>query len=101
MYLLVEVFEFAPGISQEELALDPDGEAENVGEEQSSIDRDALEVAVQDEAAPRHKEMQLVHEPETEREEDERGEENGISEHECLNLRGLHGRLRYVLRSSA
>ncbi len=51
MYLLIEVSEFASGIAEEELALDPDGEAEQVGKKQSAIDRDALEVAVQDEAA--------------------------------------------------
>jgi hypothetical protein len=49
MYLLVEMPEFAAGVAQEELALDPDGEAEDVGEEQSAVKRDALEVAVQDE----------------------------------------------------
>ncbi len=50
MDLLIEVPELAACVAQEELALDPDGEAEDVGEEQSAVERDALEVAVQDEA---------------------------------------------------
>ena len=33
VYLLVEVFEFAARVAQEELAFNPDGEAEDVGEE--------------------------------------------------------------------
>ncbi len=53
MDLLVEMAELPPGVTQEELALDPDGEAEQVGEEQSAVKRDALEILVQGEAAPR------------------------------------------------
>ena len=30
MYLLIEVFEFSSGIAEPELALDPDGQAENL-----------------------------------------------------------------------
>ena len=81
MYLLVEVFEFAAGVAQEELALDPDGEAEDVGEEQSAVQRDVLEVAMQDQAAPRHKEMQGVHQPEAERKKEKRSDEDSVGEH--------------------
>ena len=34
MYLPIKMFEFAAGVAQERLALDPDGQAENIGEEQ-------------------------------------------------------------------
>ena len=101
MYFLIEVPELAARIAQKELALDPDGEAENVGKEQSAVERDALEIVVQDETAPRHQEVQLVHRPEAEREKDERGDEDGISEHGTPNLRGSHGQPQCVPRSSA
>ncbi len=78
MYLLVEVFELASGITKEELAFDPDREAEKVGEEQSAVDRDGLPVLVEDQIAPRNQEAQLVHQPEAEREEDERGDEGSV-----------------------
>lgn len=81
MNLLVEMFEFAACIAQEELALNPNGEAEDVGEEQSAIERDALEIAVKDQAAPRSEEVERVHEPETQREEEKRGDENGVGKH--------------------
>jgi hypothetical protein len=42
VYFLVEMPEFAARIAQKELALDPDGEAEKIGEEQSAVKRDAL-----------------------------------------------------------
>jgi hypothetical protein len=48
MDLLVEMPELATGISQEELAFNPDGQAEQVGEEQSTVESDALEVGVED-----------------------------------------------------
>lgn len=78
MNLLVEMFEFAARVAQEESAFDPDGEAENVGEEQSAVERDALEVLVEDETAPRNQEAQLMAEPEAERKKDQRGDEDGI-----------------------
>lgn len=81
MNLLVEMFEFAAGIAQEELSLDPNGEAEEIGEEQSAVERDALEVAMQDEAAPRSEKMQFVHQSKTEREKDESGDKDGIGKH--------------------
>jgi hypothetical protein len=81
VYLLIEVTELATCIAQEELALDPDGEAEDVGEEQSAVKRDALEVAVYDQAAPRSEEVQRVHRPEAEREKNQRGDEGGVGDH--------------------
>src|ERR1700728_3209314 len=74
--LLIEVPELAACVAQEKLALDPDGKAEEVDEEQSAVKRDALEVAVQDEIAPRHEEVQLVHRPEAEREKNQRGDKS-------------------------
>jgi hypothetical protein len=61
VYLLVKVFELASGVAEKELAFDPDGEAEKVGEEQSAVKSDALEIAMQDQAAPGSEEMQFVH----------------------------------------
>ncbi len=46
MYLLVEVFEFAARIAEEELAFDPDGETENVGEKQRAVCSNRLQVRV-------------------------------------------------------
>ena len=80
MYLLIEVFEFAAGVPQEELAFDPDGEAEDVGEEQSRVERDALKVAVEDEAAPRSEEEELIAQPEPKCEKDQRSDEDGIGD---------------------
>ncbi len=81
MNLLIEMFELATGIAEEEFALDPDGEAEEIGEEQSAVKRDALEVAMQDEAAPGSEKMQLVHQAETQRKENQRSDEDGVGEH--------------------
>lgn len=93
VYLLVEVFEFAARVAQEELAFNPDGEAEDVGEEQSAVKRDALEVAMQDEVAPRREEVQGVHEPEAEREEEKRSDEDSVGEHGVSSRTpGLRGR---------
>ncbi len=50
MYLLVEMPEFAARIAQEELALDPDGQAEKIGEEQSAVKRNALKTGMGNEA---------------------------------------------------
>ena len=52
MCLPIKMFEFAAGVAQEKLALDPDGETKDVGEEQNAIKCDALAVAMDDEAAP-------------------------------------------------
>ena len=40
MYLPIKMFQFASGVAQEKLALDPDGEAKDVGEEQNAIERE-------------------------------------------------------------
>jgi len=40
MYLLVQVFEFAARVTQEELALYPNREAEDVGKEQDGVGHD-------------------------------------------------------------
>ena len=81
MYLLIEVFEFSACIAEKEFAFDPDGEAKDVGEKQRAVCCDRLQVRVQDEAAPRHEEVHLTHQPETEREKDQRGDEDGIRDH--------------------
>ena len=86
MYLLVEVFEFAAGVSQEELAFDPDGEAEDVGEEQSAVEGDALKMMVEDEAAPWSEEAQLIAQPEAECEKDKRGDEYCIGDQSVFFL---------------
>src|ERR1019366_9030616 len=89
VYRLVEVLEFAACVAQEELALDPDGEAEDVGKEQGAVECDALRILVQDQAAPRHEEVQFVHKAEAERKKDQGSDEDGVGEHrssapECL-----------------
>lgn len=81
MYLLIKVFEFAARVAQEEFALDPDGEAEDIGEEQSAVKRDAFEIVVQDETAPWNQEAQLRAQPEAECKKDQRGDKNGVGDH--------------------
>ena len=81
MYLPIKVFEFASGVAKEKLALDPNGEAEDVGEEQRAVKRDALEVAVNDQVAPRSEKVQRVREPESKRKKLERSDEDGIGKH--------------------
>jgi hypothetical protein len=44
-----------------------------------------MQVAVEDQAAPRHKEMHLVHQAEAKREKDQRGNEDSISDHAILS----------------
>ena len=58
MYLPIKMFEFATGIAQKELALDPDGEAEDVGEEKTAVKRDAPEVTVKYQVPPWSKEVE-------------------------------------------
>ncbi|MBW4026533.1 MAG: hypothetical protein HIU93_03965 [Acidobacteria bacterium] len=82
MDLLVEVFEFAACVAQEELAFDPDGEAEDVCKEQRAIERDAAEVLVQDQAAPGREKAKLAAQPKAERKKDQRGDKDGIGDHE-------------------
>ena len=81
MYLPIEVFEFSSGIAQEELALDPDGEAEDVGKEKRAVKRDALEVMVKYQVAPRSQEVERVREPESKCKEKERSDEDSIGKH--------------------
>jgi len=83
MDLLIEMAELAARVAQKEFPLDPDGEAEDVGEEQSAVKRDALEVVVQDQVASGREELHLAREPEAEREEDQRGNKCSIGDHLC------------------
>jgi hypothetical protein len=85
MDFLIEMSEFAACIAEEELALDPYGEAEDIGEQQSAVQCDAMEVVVQDEVAPRHKEVQLVHGPEAEHKENKSGYKDGVGDHLYLS----------------
>ena len=78
MDLLVKMSEFAARIAKEELALHPDREPKDVREKQRAIHRNVSEIVVHDEAAPRRKEMQLLHEPEPEREKNQGGDEDGV-----------------------
>ncbi len=64
MYLLVEMPEFAARVAQEELAFDPYGQAEKIGEEQSAVKRNALKTGMDNEAAPRDEEARLMAQPE-------------------------------------
>jgi len=84
VYLLVEVFEFAACIAEEEFAFDPDSEAEDVRKEQSGVKRDALKLMVEDDAAPRSEEPQLRAQPETEREKDQCGDKHRIGDHDLF-----------------
>ncbi len=59
MDLLIEVPELAACVAEEELALDPDSEAKDVGKEQSAVERDALKMVVKDKAAPGSEEAQM------------------------------------------
>ena len=81
MYLPIKMFEFASGVAKEKLALDPNGEAEDVGEEQRAVKRDALEVAVNDQVAPRSEKVQRVREPESKSQEEQRSDEDGVGKH--------------------
>src|SRR5882762_10425499 len=56
------VFDFPSGIAQPELALDPDGQAENVAEAQKAIEEDAAPVFVPEQSTPGDEETQLAHE---------------------------------------
>jgi hypothetical protein len=51
---LVEVFEFPAGIAQPELAFDPDGDAENVAEQQEAIKENAAPVLMPEQRSPRY-----------------------------------------------
>jgi hypothetical protein len=75
------MFELASGVAQEELALDPNGQAEKVGKEQSAIKRDAPEIAVQNQAAPGSEKMQFVHQAEPKRKKDKSGDKNCVGDH--------------------
>ncbi|NYF91374.1 hypothetical protein RBB79_17255 [Tunturiibacter empetritectus] len=79
--LLIEMPELATGISEEELTLDPDGDAKDVGEEQSAVKRDALKIVMKNEAAPGSEEAQFRAQPESEREKDQSGNEYSVGEH--------------------
>ena len=81
VYLPIEVFQFASGVAQEKLALNPDGEAEDVGEEQRAVKRDALEVAMNYQVAPRSEKVQRVRKPESKCEEEERSDEDSVGKH--------------------
>jgi hypothetical protein len=76
--LLVEMGELAPSVAQEELALDPDSESQNVHEQQCRVGCDGLPVTMEDQAAPGHEELQLVHQTKAQREKNQRGDKNGI-----------------------
>ena len=81
MYLPIKMFEFASGVAKEKLALDPDGEAEDVGEEQRAVKRDALEVAMNYQVAPRCEKVQRMREPKSECKEKESRDEDSVGKH--------------------
>ena len=85
MDLLIEVLELAASVAQEELALDPDGQAEDIGEEQSAVKRDAPEIVVQDERAPWGEKDELPRHPEDEREKEQCGDKDSVSDHGVLS----------------
>ena len=68
VYLLVEVSKFAACIAEEELALDPYGEAEDVNKKQHTIENRCAEIAAQDQAPPWGEELHLPRNPEEQRE---------------------------------
>ena len=58
--LLVEVFQFAAGVTKKELAFDPDCESEDVCEQQRAIGRDGPRIFVHDQAAPGSEKAQFA-----------------------------------------
>src|SRR5712691_2435001 len=81
MYLLIEVFEFSSGIAQPELALDPNGQAENIGEEQKAIEEDSAPVFVPEQGAPADEETQLAHEGKRQRQKNDNCDKDCVSQH--------------------
>jgi hypothetical protein len=81
MDFLVEMREFAARITQEKLALNPDGGSQNVHKQQRAIRSYRFPVVVKYQVTPGDEEAQLVHQAEAKRKEDEGSDENGIGNH--------------------
>ena len=71
--LLIEMGEFAAGVAEEELALHPDCQPQDVQKEQGAIGGDGLPVLVEDQVAPRYEEAQFMRQPKAERKKDQSG----------------------------
>jgi hypothetical protein len=78
---LIEVFEFPSGIAQPELALDPDGQAENVAEEQKAIEEDAAPVFVPEQSTPGDEETQLADERKRQRQKNHYCDKDCVGQH--------------------
>ncbi len=70
--LLVEMFQFASGITEPEFAFDPDRETENVREQQKAVEKDAAPVFMPKKGTKWNKEAQLAHKGKGQRKEDHR-----------------------------
>src|SRR6185437_1614246 len=79
--LLIEVFEFSSGVAQEELALDPDSEAQDIGKEQPAVESDLLAVTVNEQKTPGNEKAEFASQPDSKREKDQCGNKNCIGQH--------------------